>query len=445
MTVLRRGWQWLADHPHERVGLRTMQTLLGAALLFKAIVYWPIADAMWGPNGVAMGSSFTPLFGPAVGGLMDSVFRGSFGTHAVLVAFGLGALGLIAGRWFYASLAFALTGFSLLVWRINFSQGDDDLSRFALFYLLLTLPPRAEVRPGSLRVWLHNIGVLAIAAQVAILYFIAGFLKAYGGHWQHGTALYYQGQAALFSSPLLHSISQVPWITATGSYISVIYPIMFPIAILSRLRVPWLVWGMMFHFMTAVLMGLWAFGTLMIGMDLFLITDREYASLRTWVRARVRGGARVPAARLFIDGFCPTCRATARALARLDWRGRLDIVSFRDPATVLPPGLTRERLETEMVLVDLRGGTAVGGFGAVRALARYLPPLWPLRPVFALIAWSGWGDRAYRYLAEHRRIIPDPRVCHLGDACVVHGAVRRPAPEPVPAGTPSEGAMAHPH
>jgi len=410
-----------------------MQTLLGAVLLFKAIADWPIADGMWGPNGVAAGSSFTPLFGHAAGGLLDAVYRSSAGTHAVLVAFGLGGLGLIAGRWFYPSLALALTAFSLHVWRLPFSQGDDDLARFALAYLLLTLPPRSQVRSGSLRVWLHNIGVLAIAAQVAILYFIAGFAKAYGEQWQHGNALYYQAQSALFSSPQLHSITQVPWIVATGTYISVIYPILFPAAMLSRLRVPWLVWGMMFHFMTAVLMGLWAFGTLMIGMDLFLITDREYATLRQWVRARVRGAAPVLAARLFIDGFCPTCRATARALANLDWRGRLDIVSFRDPATVIPPGLTRERLETEMVLVDLRSGEVVGGFGAVRALARYLPLLWPLRPVFALIAWWGWGDRAYRYLAEHRRIIPDPRVCHLGDACVVHAAGRGSVPEAVPA------------
>jgi predicted DCC family thiol-disulfide oxidoreductase YuxK len=401
-----------------------MQTLLGAALLFKATIYWPIADAVWGPHGIAGGSSFTGLFGRSAGGLLDAVYRSSAGTHAVLVAFGLGAIGLIIGRWFYASLAIALTGFSLLVWRLNFSQGDDDLTRFALAYLLLTLPPRVEVRPGSLRVWLHNIGVLAIGAQVAILYFIAGFAKAYGAQWQHGTALYYQAQSALFSSPLLHGISQVPWITATGTYISVIYPILFPAAILSPLRVPWLMWAMFFHFMTAVLMGLWAFGTLMIGMDLFLITDREYTILRQWVRARVRRAAPVPAARLFIDGFCPTCRATARALANLDWLGRLEIVSFRDPATAIPPGLARERLETEMVLVDLRSGEVVGGFGAVRALARHLPPLWPLRPLFAVIAWWGWGDRAYRYLADHRRIIPDPQACRLGDACAVHGGGR---------------------
>lgn len=413
-----------------------MQVLLGCALLFKAIVYWPLADALWGPNGVAAGQSYAGLFGARAGGVLDAVYRTSAGTHVVLAAIALGALGLVAGRSFYAALSLALVGFSLLVWRLPFNQGDDDLTRFALAYMLLTLPPPAQVRPGTLRVWVHNIGVLAIAAQVVILYFIAGFAKAFGEEWQHGTALYYGSQSALFSSPLFQHIAQSPWITAPGSYISVVYPIMFPVAILSPFRVPWLVWGMIFHFLTAIFMGLWAFGTLMIGMDLFLITDREYGTFRQWVRARVRGAARAPAVRLYIDGFCPTCRATARALANLDWRGRVDVVSFRDPATPIPPGLTRERLETEMVLFDLRRERAVGGFQAVRALARLLPPMWPLWPALAVVAWLGWGDRAYRYLAERRRIIPDPRMCPIGDhKC----GVRDEAPsasEPVSTGAP---------
>jgi predicted DCC family thiol-disulfide oxidoreductase YuxK len=420
VNLVRAGWRWLADHPHQRTGLRIMQVLLGCALLFKAIVYWPLADALWGPNGVAAGQSYVDLFGARAGGRLDAVYRTSAGTHAVLAAIGLGALGLIAGRNFYASASLALAGFSLLYWRLPFNQGDDDVTRFALAYMLLTLPPRAQVRPGALRVWVHNIGVLAIAAQVVILYFIAGFAKAFGEEWQHGTALYYGSQSALFSSPLFQHITQSPWITAPGSYISVVYPIMFPVAILSPFRVPWLVWGMIFHFLTAILMGLWAFGALMIGMDLFLITDREYGTLRQWVRARVRGAAHAPAVRLYIDGFCPTCRATARVLANLDWRGRVDIVSFRDPAVPLAPGVTLARLETEMVLSDLRRGRAVGGFQAIRALARQLPLLWPAQPLLAVIAWSGWGDRAYRYLAENRRIIPDPRACQLG-ACEVHG------------------------
>jgi len=411
-----------------------MQVLLGCALLFKAIIYWPLADALWGPNGVAAGQSYVGLFGARAGGVLDAVFRTSAGTHTVLAAIGLGALGLLAGRSFYASVFLALAGFSLLVWRLPFSQGDDDLTRLALTYMLLTLPPRAQVPPGALRVWIHNIGVLAIAAQVAILYFFAGFAKGFGEEWQHGTALYYGSQSALFSSPLFQHITQSPWIVTPGTYISVVYPIMFPVAILSPFRVPWLVWGMIFHFLTAIFMGLWAFGTLMIGMDLFLITDREYATLRQWVRARVRGTA--PAARLYIDGFCPTCRATARVLANLDWRGRVEIVSFRDPAVPVPPDLTPARLETEMVLVDLRRGQVVGGFQAIRVLARQLPLLWPVRPLLAVIAWSGWGDRAYRYLAENRRIIPDPRACHLG-TCEVHGDGRpRSADGAVPTSAP---------
>jgi len=409
VSLLGAGWRWLAGSPRARRGLRVLQVVLGTSLLVKMVAYLPLADALWGPRGIGRDQSFVPAFGPWIGGWADRVFATPLGTHAVFVAVALGAVGLVAGTEVRLSTIVALLGLVLLRGRFHFVQGDDDVTYLALAYMLLTLPPAEAPPAGAVRVWLHNIGVLAIATQAVLVYFVAGFSKAFGSEWQTGTAFYYVGQADLFSSPLLRALSRSPWATGVASYVTVVYSLLFPAAVLSPLRVPWLVLAMTFHVLTGLLMGLWLFGTVMVGMDLFLISDAEYAALGRWARARLTAPG--PLARLYIDGFCGICRSTARLIARLDWCQRLEIVSFRDPECVLPPGVTLARLETEMTLLDLRTGRAVGGFEAVRALARHLPALWPLRPLFAAVAWGGWGDRAYRYLAERRKIVPDPRVC----------------------------------
>ncbi len=313
MTFLRAGWRWLAVDPHQRQGLRILQIIFGSALLLKMFTYAPLAAALWGPNGMGRDRSLVPFFGSWAGGMLDQAFRSLLGTQAVFVVVELGALGLIFGTSTRLATGLALLGFTLLRVRFHFIQGEDDLIYLGLVYMLLTLPPGENPPRGSLRVWLHNIGVLAIEGQVMIVYFIAGFSKAFGDQWQHGTALYYAAQTDLFSSGLLRFITQSPWITGIGTYTTVFYPLLFPAAILSPMRVPWLVFGMAFHLLTGVLMGLWIFGTVMIGLDLFLINDREFAALRRWARARLFPPAPAPIARLYIDGFCSICRSTAKA------------------------------------------------------------------------------------------------------------------------------------
>jgi len=120
---------------------------------------------------------------------------------------------------------------------------------------------------------------------------------------------------------------------------------------------------------------------------------------------------REPSLRLYIDGWCARCRAAGRLIAALDRAGRVAVVSFRDDRSYLQAGLTPADLDARMYLVDMRTGTARGGYAGILALAGALPPLWPLLPFLAVAGWLGLGARVYRYLATHRRILPDPRAC----------------------------------
>ncbi|NMO20569.1 DUF393 domain-containing protein [Pyxidicoccus fallax] len=160
-----------------------------------------------------------------------------------------------------------------------------------------------------------------------------------------------------------------------------------------------------------------------MGLELFLVTDKEYTWLAGgWERLRseVRERLRVPepTAVLFIDGFCSYCRLTGETLRRLDWRGRLEVVSFREDDRFRRLGLSAEALELRMHLVEPRSGRVFAGFDAVEALALRMLSLWPLLPLLWLARASGQGQRLYDFLASRRLIVPDARACGEG-ACAV--------------------------
>lgn len=125
-----------------------------------------------------------------------------------------------------------------------------------------------------------------------------------------------------------------------------------------------------------------------------------------------------------MDGLCPYCRRAGQLLKRLDLFGSLDIRSFRHDRSFERYGLTEDAVARELkVVVPAASGYRVfGGFEAVRALLRRIPPLWPLLPAAWLMAVSGQGASAYRWLAERRTIVPDTRACAVWTAssCRAH-------------------------
>ncbi len=76
-------------------------------------------------------------------------------------------------------------------------------------------------------------------------------------------------------------------------------------------------------------------------------------------------------AAVFYDGDCAFCRKSIALLKRLDWRGRLRFVNFRDPSNPLlkTPVLAQAPLVDEMHLLTPDGTRLYHGFGALRWLA----------------------------------------------------------------------------
>lgn len=123
------------------------------------------------------------------------------------------------------------------------------------------------------------------------------------------------------------------------------------------------------------------------------------------------------------DADCGVCRLTARALLRLDWWRRLDLVPLQSFAT--EPGPSRAELVEALHVRDASGRWSRGG-AATLQIAAAIPVLLPLA-IAGRLPWMGSvAERAYRFVAGHRLAIS--RLLDL-DRCALD---LRPSPSDEP-------------
>ncbi len=282
MGILSKAWGWVAKDPHHLIGIRILQMAIGAILLFEVVTNLPFAGYLWGPNSITDGST-SDLLGPTLGDVVDTVFTADAYIFGMLFILAISALGLLFGYRTRIATFLTLISFSLLTIRLpELYNAGDTITQLVLIYMLFLLPHRAKFSSGPLRVWLHNIAVLAIIFQLIVMYTASGFFKSIGEWWRGGVAMYYISQVQLYSLPGASKLFSIPLIVYVATYAPLFYQLMFPMAIISHFKLPWIGLGILFHLGIAVLMGLITFSTVMIGLELFLISDQEYAMI--WKR-----------------------------------------------------------------------------------------------------------------------------------------------------------------
>jgi len=125
----------------------------------------------------------------------------------------------------------------------------------------------------------------------------------------------------------------------------------------------------------------------------------------SWIRTRI-GSPQLST--VIIDGRCPLCVRTAVVLDYVDVRSSLSLIDLEsrwEEVEEVAPGLDREEAVHRMHLVTPEG-RIFGGFFAFRELARTLPLLWPLFPVFRAPLADRVGPKIYNWIAERRRDSP---------------------------------------
>lgn len=198
-------------------------------------------------------------------------------TRFVLIALCVPALigfipALAAPLYFYA--AFSLSNNSLGI------EGGDQLStNFAAVLVAICLFDRRiwawRPRSSGRRQLAHvvpNILMIALLVQMAFLYFEAAMVKASHPLWSEGSALWFWTQQSGFGvreevQPLLLTVLSVAWISQSVTWGVVVLEGSMAVGIVfarsRNLRFSFIVLGVIFHSVIALLMGLVTFGIAM--------------------------------------------------------------------------------------------------------------------------------------------------------------------------------------
>jgi hypothetical protein len=145
--------------------------------------------------------------------------------------------------------------------------GDFLLHQLLFFNIFISnnFSVKNKIR-GEIKTLLHNLGVISVIIQVCIVYFFAAFAKLEDSQWLNGTALEVISKVEHFSLPfIVNESSNFTGILKLLNYIVLFYQLLFPILVwFKKIKIPFLIIGVLMHLYIAFVMGLMSFGVIMI-------------------------------------------------------------------------------------------------------------------------------------------------------------------------------------
>lgn len=286
LAVLKRG----AAEPKHLIGTALARVLFGVAGLNLYLSGFGSREFLWGPDGVSRHLNDVP--GLAAWSVYnqvssDSAFQLLFFV-GVAVAFSLTILG---GRLFAVlHLVFLL---SLYARNNALLDGGDNLAAILVWLLPLMItdsrfsPLGARRRlklacSGPSRTYLvHNVTVVVVIAQLAIIYAAASGWKLTSAAWRQGTAMYYVAHTEEFRFLSFTTLVDNPTGARLLSYLVIATQLAFVVSLLHRRTRPIGVIGVgAMHVGIAVTMGLVSFSLVMSAALSVVPTDDQYRSLR---------------------------------------------------------------------------------------------------------------------------------------------------------------------
>ncbi len=468
--LLGRALWWCGDR-YEAVttrlfaarGLAVLRIGYGSLWVLFLLREWPERDVNWGPDAPwspALARQYADQAdwsGPvrawftAVAAMTRTEFH-LFYLVAILIgaAFALGWHTRIAAPVF-AVVVIALENRSPLL-----TDGGDNVLMLMSIYLAFTAcgtywsldarrraarpakPPRPDWRGelGAVRQRMttlaHNGAVLAVAAQICVIYGTAGFLKVQGSMWQDGSALSYVLRLDWFHPwPGLSAwLAGHTILIAIAGYATVFVQAGFPFIVFApRLKYPALAVLVMMHLSIAVLLGLPFFSAIMLVGDAIFLPDRFWQA----VGHRVRGPAYDQhmigfQPTLVFDGDCGFCTASVNWAKR--WcRPAARFVPWQE-LDLAAHGLTEAQVTRAVQWLPVSDSAPIRS-GAQAVARLLLRSCWPWRPVGLLMAVppiSWLAAAGYRIIAANRYRLPGST-----PACAVNRAVTEAAALDLPA------------
>lgn len=143
--------------------------------------------------------------------------------------------------------------------------GDYLLNQFLLFNCFLSATHFVSLTgPHTAKVLLHNLAVIAVMAQVCLVYLLSALAKCADPAWLSGDAVYAVSQVRHYSvhGQLFNGPGVVP---SFLNYSVLIYQLLFPLLIwFKKIKRPFILTGLLMHACIALVMGLPWFGATMM-------------------------------------------------------------------------------------------------------------------------------------------------------------------------------------
>ncbi|MBU8678456.1 HTTM domain-containing protein [Bacillus subtilis] len=278
----------MSNKMHYLIGSSILRIFIGLHIMFTYLIHFAQRNEIWGPNAFY---SFEKCF-EAYGFTSLYLFSDSqlYFEFIFISGIVINTLYILGYKMRIVSIINFIWVWSLYQRNPYIHDGGNNILILIMLYLIFaslgeffTIHTESRSKEKSkVTIIIHNFSVMISMIQVSLLYFFAGFNKAQGKMWTHGTALYYILQVDEYSinKGFTNLVIDNPYLLVLGTYSALFLQLMFPILVWNRyFKIPLLIGSILFHLSIIIFMGLLQFGVIMIALDLLFITDTEYRKL----------------------------------------------------------------------------------------------------------------------------------------------------------------------
>lgn len=167
--------------------------------------------------------------------------------------------------------------------------GGEVLVNFMLFYLIfIQKTKKSEGVWREIQNVLNNTFYWILLIQVCILYFFSALYKFLDPNWLSGDAIMYVSRIPAFSSDTVRYLfSESPILSLIFTYATLAYQISFSVMVwIKRVKIPFLISGVLFHLGILFGMGIFTFAILMIISYILFLDDKHIEWLKSKLRWR---------------------------------------------------------------------------------------------------------------------------------------------------------------
>ena len=245
-----------------------------------------------------------------------------------------------------------------------------------------------------------SLSTIAFAIQIVSVYLFSVMLKSGKEWWSEGSAIYYALSIDYLATPIGKALREAPYFTLRLLTWSVLFlEVIAPLSLLLPVRKASFRLGaalgiVILHLSISSVLFVGIFPLLGITGILFFLPGQFWDFLgRKFVTA---SGAGI---KIYYDDDCGFCLRAVRIIKMF-----FLLPSVESAGAQSVPEIDAAMRQRNSWVVQDRRGEYHYGFDGVVVVVGESPILWPLKPLLNLAPTRWCGERAYRYVAMHRRL-----------------------------------------